>query len=449
MGWFGRPPADPAGATNVRGIVLVGVDGSPRPDRPTILAPPMVDDISLPSNFGGLLFPLDMFRPTVLAAALAEGLAAQARNILDAKLVLTRHPEIQVVIARIVGSVVGDDEAGFWRDNPELALIASQVLPRQLFLYYVVHETPEGPEPRQGFVVLQRGQALAAEDATADQLPPDALPEDWPVARLLAQLGLGMDELADGFAGGPEVEISLVERSGDDRELLMTLAGQPPAGREGASEGQAPQPGPARPGAAATNQARQGAGQARAREAAATAAPARPAGPKRLTVEEDQKRRAATQQAEAEARQAKAASIRAELPYVVDELGVVVAPKAELSDTDILEPYLVSKLAGDVPPGLPSGLASQLAGRRIDFAVKVEFLSEVFFGEGPLAKPTFDAQAQERTLGGRPVKLLEVLAPRLGKGTFIRRERAGVFVSRTPDMELPETLIVELLDRQG
>jgi hypothetical protein len=403
----------------------------------------MVDDVSMPSSFGGLLFPLDMFRPTTLAAVLAEGLVSQVKNILDAKLVLTRHPQIQVVIARIEGSVIDGDEAKFWRDNVELALMASQVLPRQLFLYYVVAEDGINPEPRQGFVVAQRGQVLAAEDATADQLPPDALPEDWPVERLLAQLGLHYEDLALGFPGGPTIELSLVEREGDDRELLMTLAGQ--TGRpEGAEAAPAPAaaPAPGRPAAARPTPA------PAAAQPGAPASKDAPARPKRITVEEDQKRRAAEQQAANEAREAKAASMRADLPYVVDEHGIVVALKAELGDADILEPFVTKKLNGDLPPGLPRNLQESLQGKRIDFAVAVEFLSEVFVGDRPLAKPTFEAQAEARTIAGQPVKLLEALAPRLGKGTFIRRERAGVFVSRTPDLPLPESLIVTLLDRQ-
>lgn len=384
----------------------------------------MLDDIAMPSNHGGLVFPLDMFRPTMLAAALAEGLIAQARNILDAKLELIRHPEIQLVLARIVGSVVENDPAKFWRENVELGLIASQVLPRQLFVYWVAND----PEPRQGFIVAQRGQVLAAQDATADQLPPDATDADWPVAQLLLQLQLEAEELADGFFGGPRVEVSLMDREGDDRQLLMTLVGQQPGETEV-------------PAAGAQSQA-QTQGQAEPSDEARA--------PKRATAEEDRKRRAAEHQAELDARQAKAESIHADLPYLVDEFGVVVAPKgAELSDADILGPYVVSKLDGDVPPGVPRELQDRLQGKRIDFAVPVEFLSEVFVGDGPLSKPTFDAQAEDRSLDGHAVKVIEALGPRLGRGTFIRRERAGVFVSRTPDMQLPEALIVMLLDRQG
>jgi hypothetical protein len=385
----------------------------------------MLDDIAMPSNHGGLVFPLDMFRPTMLAAALAEGLIAQARNIVDAKLELTRHPEIQLVLARIVGSVVENDSAKFWRENVELGLIASQVLPRQLFVYWVATD----PEPRQGFIVAQRGQVLAAQDATADQLPPDATPADWPVAQLLMQLQLEAEELADGFFGGPRVELSLMDREGDDRQLLMTLVGQPQGEPEAPAAGAQPQAQkPSSP------QARPQSDEPRA--------------PKRVSAEEDRKRRAAEHQAELDARQAKAESIHADLPYLVDELGVVVAPKgAELADTDILSPYVVSKLAGELPPGLPRELSERLQGKRIDLAVPVEFLSEVFVGDKPLSKPTFEAQAQTRELGGHTVKLIEVLGPRLGRGSYIRGSSGGVFVSRTPEQPLPDALIIALLER--
>jgi hypothetical protein len=383
----------------------------------------MLDDIAMPSNHGGLVFPLDMFRPTMLAAALAEGLIAQARNIVDAKLELIRHPEIQLVLVRIVGSVIEGDSAKFWRDNVELGVIASQVLPRQLFVYWLATE----PEARQGFIVAQRGQVLAAQDTTADQLPPDATAADWPVAQLLLQLQLEADELAGGFEGGPRVELSLLDREGDDREMLMILAGQP------TDEAEAPAAS-AQPGTEATP---------------AEGKPDESRANKRVSAEEDRKRRAAEHQAELDARRAKAESIRADLPYLVDELGVVIAPNgAELADTDILSPFVISKLDGELPPGLPRTLQDSLQGKRIDFAVPVEFLSEVFVAEGPLSKPVFEAEAQQRTVGGHPVKLIEVLAPRLGRGTYLRRDRAGVFVSRTPDLPLPEALIVELLDRQ-
>jgi hypothetical protein len=401
----------------------------------------MVDDISMPSSHGGLVFPLDMFRPTMLAAVLAEGLISQARNILDAKLELIRHPEIQLVLARIVGSVVEDDSATFWRENVELAVMASQVLQRQLFVYWVQGE----PAPRQGFLVVQRGQVLAAQDATADQMPPDATEADWPVAQLLMQLQVDPDELAGGFFGGPRVEIPLIDHEGDDRELLMTLAGRPPGAEQAGPAGgaQPSQPGP-RPKAP---------GPATASSPAATApasAPASAAAAKRPTVDEDRKRRAAEHQAELDARAAKADSIRADLPYSIDELGIVVAPKnTELADTDILRHYSVSKLDGDLPAGLDRELRAQLQGKRIDFAVPVAFLSEVFAGEGPLTKPVFEQQGQTRSLAGAEVRVLEVLAPRLGRGTFIRRDRAGVFVSRTPDLALPEALIASLLDKQG
>lgn len=405
----------------------------------------MVDDISLPSSHGGLVFPLDMFRPTMLAAVLAEGLISQARNILDAKLELIRHPEIQLVLARIVGSVVEGNSATFWRENVELAVMASQVLPRQLFVYWLQGE----PTPRQGFLVVQRGQVLAAQDATADQLPPDATEADWPVAQLLMQLQVDPDELASGFHGGPRVEISLMDREGDDRELLMTLAGRPPGGAEQPARAE-PTPGQPTPASRAQSPATATTTAATPTSQASPSTGGNAGASKRLSVEEDRKRRAAEHQAELDARAAKADSIRADLPYVIDELGIVVAPKnTELADTDILRHYSVSKLDGDLPAGIDRELRSQLQGKRVDFAVPVAFLSEVFAGEGPLTKSAFEQHGQIRSLAGTDVRVLEVLGPRLGRGTFIRRDRAGAFVSRTPDLPLPEALIAALLDRQG
>ncbi|WP_146157279.1 hypothetical protein [Enhygromyxa salina] len=384
----------------------------------------MLDDTRMPNSHGGLVFPLDMFRPTMLAAALAEGLIAHARNILDAKLELVRHPEVQLVLARITGSVIGDDPAAFWRENVELGVIASQVLPRQAFLYWVAGE----PNPRQGFVVTQRGQVLGAQDATPDQLPPEATAADWPVAQLLKQLQIEPDELASGFAGGPRVELSLIEPEGDDRALLMTLVGQPPEDGEAGDDGELGDD--ADPGAPAPS-AQPG---------------ATPPAAKRVSVEDDKKRRAAEHQAELDARQAKADSIRADLPYVIDELGIVVAPKgAELADTDILRAYLIPSVEGELPAGIDRELRPQLQGKRVDFAVGVEFLSEMFAIDGPLTKAVFEQQSQPRTIGGAEVRVLEVLGPRLGRGSFVRRGAAGVFVSRSPELALPDALILELL----
>ncbi|KIG12085.1 hypothetical protein DB30_02059 [Enhygromyxa salina] len=383
----------------------------------------MLDDIRMPSSHGGLVFPLDMFRPTMLAAALAEGLIAHARNILDAKLELVRHPEVQLVLARITGSVIGDDPAGFWRENVELGVIASQVLPRQLFLYWVAGE----PNPRQGFVVTQRGQVLGAQDATPDQLPPDATAADWPVAQLLKQLQVEPDELASGFAGGPRVELSLIEPEGDDRSLLMTLVGQQPEDGQGDEGDAGDDAGPDAP-------------------ASSPQAGAAPAATKRVSVEDDKKRRAAEHKAELDARAAKADSIRADLPYVVDDLGIVVAPKgAELADSDILRAYLIPNVEGELPAGIDRDLRAQLQGKRVDFAVGVEFLSEMFAVDGPLTKALFEQASQPRMLGGAEVRVLEVLGPRLGRGSYIRRGRAGVFVSRVPELALPDALILELL----
>ncbi|MCA9661804.1 MAG: hypothetical protein KC486_25925, partial [Myxococcales bacterium] len=189
------------------------------------------------SSHGGILFQLEMFRPTMMAAVLAEGLASKARNILDATLELARHPSAPIVVARLHGSVVGDDPAEFWRDNADLAIYASQVLPRQCFIYYV----RTGLDRREGFIVAQRGQVLVAHDATPESIPEGTPDEEWPVRRLCQQMQLTVEDIADGFPGGPRVSISLAEPTGDDQQLLMTLAGQPDD-EEADDEEQAPPP---------------------------------------------------------------------------------------------------------------------------------------------------------------------------------------------------------------
>ena len=56
-----------------------------------------------PKGHGGLLFPLDMFRPTVLAAVIGELLLGKVRNILDATIEIARHPTSPLALARIHG----------------------------------------------------------------------------------------------------------------------------------------------------------------------------------------------------------------------------------------------------------------------------------------------------------------------------------------------------------
>jgi hypothetical protein len=372
--------------------------------------------INLNESHGGILFPLEPFRPKLLAAALGEGLVAKARNITDAKLSLTRHPQAGLVLAKITGSIV-EDEGEFWRENADLAMYASQALPRQCFLYFVIPE----PERREGFMVAQRGQVVAADEGTADNMPADAGPEDWPVARLAEQIRVSLGELQNGFQGGPSIEVSLLEPEGDERELLLALAGQPPD----AAEGAVGQPDP---------------------EPAEGEEPGPDAPPKKTTVEQDQKRRAAQQQAEQQEREALAAKVRSDLPYAVDDLGVIVAPAAELSDADVLTPYVVRALEGDPPAGIPREMTEELQGRRIDFAVKVEFLSEVFTEDGPLTKAVFTQAATQRELGGKSVLVMEVLAPRLSPGTLLRSGTSGVFISRRPEDPQPEAFLTRLLD---
>ena len=266
-----------------------------------------------PTSHGGLIFPLDMFRPTVLAAVIAELLVGKVRNILDATLEIARHPTSPLALARIRGSVVGDDAAEFWRTNPDIALAASQVVPRQCFVYYA----RAGEQRREGFLVAQRGQAIAA-DAT--------------------------------------------EKAAEQQELL-----------------------------------------------------------------------------------ARSESVAKGLRYVEDARGVVVFVPAELADTEVLRHYVVPVVENALPDGLPRALLGKLQGKAIDFAVKVEFFSEVFLANQPLNRPKFDEKAAEVDLGGTRVKALEVHAPRLGAGTLLRLGGKNVFVSRKLDQALPAELLLPAL----
>ncbi len=379
-------------------------------------------DLNAPTKHGGLLIPLDPFRVSNLAAAAAELLVSKARNINDAKLVLTRHPQTQLLLGRIEGSVLDGDPAEFWRENADIAVAMSQVLPRQCFMYYVQSAPPS--ERREAFLVAQRGQVLAANESSAERQTPGA--ETWAVETLCEQLRLNIDDLANGFAGGPSVEILLLEPNVDDQALLMTLAGQPPEGEGEDPSAPASKAAPTAEGAAQS--------------------PAAPAGPPKLSVAEDLKRRQTERAAEEAEMQRRAQEVESDLRFTVDELGIVSCPAAELSEPDILEPFIVSSLAGDLPPGLPRDRTESLQGKRCDVALRVDFLSEVFLESVPLSRPGFTERAEDRTIGGRELKVLEVLAPRLGYGSLISTGKAPhVFVSRKPDQLLPEELILELL----
>jgi hypothetical protein len=361
----------------------------------------------------GLIVPFEMFRISQLAAIFAELLVSKARNILDAELVVTRHPSAPILLLQIEGSVVGDDAPDFWRENTDLVSLASRAFPRQVIMYYV----EPAPQRREGFMVAQQGQVLAADDATHDGMPPGATEADWPVARLCQQLRVPLADLEGRFPGGPSVRAKLVEPGQvDDQALLMTLAGRDAAGAE------------AQPAGAET-----------------TAAPSTPAA-RRGSLEEDVKRREKERQAE-EAEQARRnEEVRSGLRYAIDDLGLVAAPKAELSEPEILVAFVVPKVSGDLPEGLPRKLADDLQGKRIDVAVKVDFLSEVFVENTPLSRPAFEERATEGTIGGRSVRMMEVLGPRLGYGTLISTGKAPhVFVSRKLGTALPEQLVVELL----
>lgn len=413
---------------------------------------------SAPSSHGGILFPLDMFRPTTLAAALAEVLISKVRNIIDATVEITRHPSLPLALAQIRGTVVGDDPAEFWRENLDLALVASQIIPRQCFVYYA----RTNPNPREGFVVAQRGQAIAADDSNRDDVPPGKAGNHWPVTRLCEQMRISIDELAEGFPGGPRVELSLMEPRGNDQTLLMTLVGQP-AGAEAEAEldeagyedepppppppsrgpsltqgfGAPPPPAGPPPGRGPAPGPRAAAG----RPAPAAAAPARPT----ISAADDTKRRAADRAAELAEMQQRGQEAASKLAFSEDELGVVVALPIELSESELLRPFQIAHVDRNAPEALPAELRGRLQGKAVDFAVKVEFLSEVFLDTQPLNRGKFEERAAPRDLDGVKVQALEVHAPRLGPGTLLRLGGKNVFVSRRVDAPLPARLLRDLL----
>ncbi len=398
------------------------------------------------TSHAGLLVPLDMFRITQLASIFGELLAGKARNILDAQLVVTRHPEAPLLLMRITGSVSSDGAAKFWRENADLVQMASRAFPRQVIMYYVdPGETPA--DRREGFIVAQQGQVVAGDDASPDRLPAGAPESDWPIFRLCEQLRIGLPDLANRFAGGTEVAVKLLEPQADDQALLQQLFAKEMAAQQAAADGdagggEAPSPA-AGPGPGAAPGPTTGAPP----PAGGATTPATPARPNVAeVVAEDAKRRAREQAEEVTAAAERAAEIQSGLRFATDDLGVTVAPDAELSEPDQLRPFIVGKLNGDVPEGVPRNLTEALQGKRIDVAVKVDFLSEVFVENSPLSRPQFEAAASERSIGGKTVRVAEVLGPRLGYGTLVSTGKAPhVFVSRKPDVELPESLIVELL----
>jgi hypothetical protein len=369
-----------------------------------------------PTSHGGLLIPLDMFRISHLAGIITELLVSKARNIVGSKLVLVRHPGSQLILGRIEGKVVGDDGAAFWRENADIGAACSQALPRQCFLYYA--KTAPAAERREGFVVSQRGQIVAADDSTAEQQPAGG-GAHWPVTKLCEQLHITLDELAAGFEGGPRVEVDLVEPDVDDQAALLTLAGRD---AEGGDPDGAAGDGP---------------------PAAAPAAAAKPAKP---SVIEDMKRRETERAADEAARQQRSEELKADLAYEIDDLGIVLTPEAELSESDVLSPLVRAEIGGDLPPGVPKEHGKSLQGKRCDIAIRVDFLSEVFVESAPLSKPLFNERAETRTVSGATWKVLEVLAPRIGYGTLVSTGTAPhVFISRKPELTLPEALVGRLL----
>jgi hypothetical protein len=90
-------------------------------------------------------------------------------------------------------------------------------------------------------------------------------------------------------------------------------------------------------------------------------------------------------------------------------------------------------------------LADSLAHKRIDVAVVVEFMSEVFVDNKPLSRPVFRELCTPRKLQNEEVQQMEVLGPRLGYGTLLSDGTRHIFVSRRSDMPLPEVFLVGLL----
>lgn len=415
---------------------------------------------SAPSSHGGILFPLDMFRPTMLAAALAEVLIGKVRNILDATVEISRHPSLPLALAQIRGSVVGEDPAEFWRENLDLALVTSQIVPRQCFVYYA----RTSPAPREGFLVAQRGQAIAADDSNRDDVPPGQGGAHWPVSRLCEQMRISIEDLAEGFPGGPRVELSLMEPRGNDQAMLMTLVGQPAAAAAEAEEAELadefeeeppPPPPPSRgpsltqgfgaPPPAAGPPGRGPAGPGARAPAAPRPAPASAPARPTISAADDAKRRAADRAAELAEMQQRGQEAASRLSFAEDELGVVVALPIELSEPELLRPFQIAQVDRNAPEALPADLRGRLQGKAVDFAVRVEFLSEVFVDTQPLSRAKFEERAAPRDLDGAKVQTLEVHAPRLGPGTLVRLDGKNVFVSRRPDAPLPSRLLRALL----
>src|SRR5690606_29323109 len=154
-------------------------------------------------------------------------------------------------------------------------------------------------------------------------------------------------------------------------------------------------------------------------------------------------------EAEVAERAAVAEQARSGLRTSCDELGVVVAPEAELGDADILNPFVVRALKGEVPEGLPRDAAERLQGKRIDIAVPVEFLSEVLYNGAPLNKADFEANAETVEVDGLEFQRLEVHAPRISAGVLLRRGLNGVCCSRDVGMPLPAALVVSVAGISG
>jgi hypothetical protein len=173
----------------------------------------------------------------------------------------------------------------------------------------------------------------------------------------------------------------------------------------------------------------------------AGAPPPGPAAPD--PAKELEKERAAAREADRLAQQQKAAAVAGSLEVHQDELGLLVAPRAKLSDSEALRPYIQARVDGDLPPGVPTQLAEGLQGKRIDVAVRLDFASEVLVEGKPLDRQQI-AAADAIDLDGMQVRVVAVHAPRLAPGTLLALDKKLLFVSRRAD-QLPKAWLKALL----
>ncbi|MEM9069312.1 MAG: hypothetical protein AAGE52_12435 [Myxococcota bacterium] len=103
---------------------------------------------------------------------------------------------------------------------------------------------------------------------------------------------------------------------------------------------------------------------------------------------------------------------------VVDELGAVVILDTPVDDHNACATYLIRRLDGDVPIGVPPRLAESLQGCRIDFAAPIEDPARLTVEGSPVAD--FDRAP------------FRARAPQVGMGSVVVVDGKGYFVTRDP-----------------